>query len=136
MTSNSLTPIINSITALLSTAAGRPILIALDGRCGSGKTTLAAQLAERFPGSRTIHTDDYYLPPAQRVPGWETLPCANMDLKRLRAEVLNPARAGQPFSYRILLPGGSLSAARLLPARAAGHRGGQLQPPPGPRRLL
>ena len=89
MTSNSLTPIINSITALLSTAAGRPILIALDGRCGSGKTTLAAQLAERFPGSRTIHTDDYYLPPAQRVPGWETLPCANMDLKRLRAEVLN-----------------------------------------------
>ena len=99
MTSNSLTPIINSITALLSTAAGRPILIALDGRCGSGKTTLATQLAERFPGSRTIHTDDYYLPPAQRVPGWETLPCANMDLKRLRAEVLNPARAGQPFSY-------------------------------------
>ena len=99
MTSNSLTPIINSITALLSTAAGRPILIALDGRCGSGKTTLAAQLAERFPGSRTIHTDDYYLPPAQRVPGGETLPCANMDLKRLRAEVLNPARAGQPFSY-------------------------------------
>lgn len=99
MTSNNLTPIINSITALLSTAAGRPILIALDGRCGSGKTTLAAQLAERFPGSRTIHTDDYYLPPAQRVPGWETLPCANMDLKRLRAEVLNPARAGQPFSY-------------------------------------
>ena len=60
---------------------------------------LAAQLAERFPGSRTIHTDDYYLPPAQRVPGWETLPCANMDLKRLRAEVLNPARARQPFSY-------------------------------------
>ena len=80
MTSNSLTPIINSITALLSTAAGRPILIALDGRCGSGKTTLAAQLAERFPGSRTIHTDDYYLPPAQRVPGWETHPGANMDL--------------------------------------------------------
>ena len=100
MTSNSLTPIINSITALLSTAAGRPILIALDGRCGSGKTTLAAQLAERFPGSRTIHTDDYYLPPAQRVPGWEALPCANMDLKRLRAEVLNPARAGQAFSTR------------------------------------
>ncbi len=61
-------------------------------------------------------------------------PCANMDLKRLRAEVLNPARAGAAvFLYRILLPGWSLSAASL-PARAAGHRGGQLQPPPGPRR--
>ena len=121
MTSNSLTPIINSITALLSTAAGRPILIALDGRCGSGKTTLAAQLAERFPGSRTIHTDDYYLPPAQRVPGWEALPCANMDLKRLRAEVLDPARAGQPFSYlayscreRAYLPPVSCQPVRLV----------------------
>ena len=87
------------IATLLAASPNRPVLIALDGRCGSGKTTLAAQLAARFPGSRTIHTDDYYLPPAQRVPGWETLPCANMDLKRLRAEVLNPARAGQPFSY-------------------------------------
>ena len=87
------------IATLLAASPTRPILIALDGRCGSGKTTLAAQLAERFPGSRTIHTDDYYLPPAQRVPGWETLPCANMDLERLRAEVLVPARAGQPFSY-------------------------------------
>ena len=78
-------------------------ILTLIGPNGAGKSTLlktlAAQLAERFPGSRTIHTDDYYLPPAQRVPGWETLPCANMDLKRLRAEVLNPARAGQPFSY-------------------------------------
>ena len=97
MMSNNL---IDSISALLSNATTRPILIALDGRCGSGKTTLAAQLAEQFPGSLTIHTDDYYLPPAQRVPGWEKIPCANMDLKRLRAEVLEPARAGQSFTYK------------------------------------
>ena len=95
MTSNSLTPIINSITALLSTAAGRPILIALDGRCGSGKTTLAAQLAQQFPQSITVHTDDFYLPPASRVANWEQIPCANMDLERLRTQVLTPARAGQ-----------------------------------------
>ena len=92
--------LIDSIAALLSNTAGHPILIALDGRCGSGKTTLAAQLAGHFPGSRIIHTDDYYLPPARRVPGWEKIPCANMDLKRLRAEVLGPARAGQPFAYK------------------------------------
>lgn len=88
------------IATLLAASPTRPILIALDGRCGSGKTTLAAQLARQFPGSITLHTDDYYLPPAQRVPGWETLPCANMDLERLRAEVLVPARAGQAFSTR------------------------------------
>ena len=62
------------IATLLAASPTRPILIALDGRCGSGKTTLAAQLAERFPGSRTIHTDDYYLPPAQRVPGGKHSP--------------------------------------------------------------
>ena len=100
MTSNSLTPIINSITALLSTAAGRPILIALDGRCGSGKTTLAAQLARQFPQSITVHTDDFYLPPASRVANWEQIPCANMDLERLRAQVLTPARAGPAIPYR------------------------------------
>ena len=99
MTSSILT-LTTKITALLSTSHSRPVLIALDGRCGSGKSTLAAQLAERFPNSITIHTDDFYLPPADRVPGWEKVPCANMDLKRLRAEVLDPARAGQPFLYK------------------------------------
>ena len=77
-----------------------PVLVALDGRCGSGKTTLAAQLAQQFPQSITVHTDDFYLPPASRVANWEQIPCANMDLERLRAQVLTPARAGQAIPYR------------------------------------
>lgn len=76
------------------------VLVALDGRCGSGKTTLAAQLAERFPQSITLHTDDFYLPPPQRVTGWERIPCANMHLERLRAEAVAPARAGRPCVTR------------------------------------
>ena len=88
------------IAALCVARPGQPVLLALDGRCGSGKTTLAAQLARQFPGSITLHTDDYYLPPARRVPGWEKIPCANMDLERLKTEVLAPARAGQAFSTR------------------------------------
>ena len=64
------------------------VLVALDGRCGSGKTTLAEQLAERFPQCITVHT------------GWEKIPCANMDIQRLRDEVVAPARAGQAFSYQ------------------------------------
>ena len=76
------------------------VLVALDGRCGSGKTTLAAQLAERFPQSITLHTDDFYLPPPQRVTGWERIPCANMHLERLRAEAVAPARAGRVVCYK------------------------------------
>ena len=88
-------------SAIADRLARQPaVLVALDGRCGSGKTTLAAQLAERFPQSITVHTDDFYLPPSRRVTGWESIPCANMDIQRLRNEVVAPARAGQAFSYQ------------------------------------
>ena len=89
-----------TIASLLEAHPERPVLIALDGRCGSGKTTLAAQLAEPFPGSAVFHTDDYYLPPAQRIPNWAETPCANMDLTRLREEVLVPAQAGAAVRSR------------------------------------
>ena len=100
MISTNLSPIVEAISALLAAHPERPVLAALDGRCGSGKTTLAAQLAAQFPRSITVHTDDFYLPPARRSPGWEHTPCANMDLARLRQEVLLPSAAGQPVTYR------------------------------------
>ena len=89
-----------TIASLLEAHPERPVLIALDGRCGSGKTTLAAQLAEQFPDSAVFHTDDYYLPPAQRIPNWAETPCANMDLTRLREEVLVPVQAGAAVRSR------------------------------------
>lgn len=89
-----------TIASLLEAHPERPVLIALDGRCGSGKTTLAVQLAEQFPGSAVFHTDDYYLPPAQRIRNWAETPCANMDLTRLREEVLVPAQAGAAVHCR------------------------------------
>ena len=95
MISTTLSPLVEKLSTLLSAHPDHPVLVALDGRCGSGKTTLAAQLARQFPQSITVHTDDFYLPPASRVANWEQIPCANMDLERLRAQVLTPARAGQ-----------------------------------------
>ena len=100
MLSTTLSPLVEKISTLLSISPAAPVLVALDGRCGSGKTTLAAQLARQFPQSITVHTDDFYLPPASRVANWEQIPCANMDLERLRAQVLTPARAGQAIPYR------------------------------------
>ena len=104
------------IAGRLSRNSGRPTLIALDGRCGSGKTTLAAWLAQQFPQSLTVHTDDFYLPPHQRVPDWADIPCANMHLDRLRDEVLTPAREGLPFVYRAY---SCREGAFLLPVPAA-----------------
>lgn len=100
MISTTFSSLAETISFLLSASPSRPVLVALDGRCGSGKTTLAAQLAERFPDSAVFHTDDFYLPPADRVDGWEHIPCANMDLARLSREVLAPARDGDVVCYR------------------------------------
>ena len=100
MSSIDFSTLTQKIAALLAAHPEQPVLIALDGRCGSGKTTLAGQLAEQFPASIVFHTDDYYLPPDQRIPDWEKTPCANMDLARLREELLRPARAGEPVFYR------------------------------------
>jgi uridine kinase len=91
------------IQQALDAHPGRPVLVGLDGRCGSGKTTLAAQLAAAFPACTVLHMDDYYLPPARRIPGWERTPAANMDLVRFYSEALGPARAGQPIHTRAYL---------------------------------
>ena len=70
------------------------LLLAIDGRCGCGKSTLAARLAADFGGS-VVHTDDFYLPFAARKTDWREGVAANMDLLRLRDEVLVPLRRGE-----------------------------------------
>ena len=92
--------LISILAAALAQKPTKPLVLALDGRCGSGKTALADRLTRQFPASIVLHTDDFYLPPTQRVRGWEKTPCANMDLIRLRDEALRPAYAGQPVAYR------------------------------------
>ena len=66
--------LISLLAAALAQQPTKPLVLALDGRCGSGKTTLANTLARQFPASITLHTDDFYLPPAQRIRGWEKRP--------------------------------------------------------------
>jgi uridine kinase len=78
---------------------GQPAVVAIDGRCGSGKTALAARIAQLFP-CNVLHLDDFYLPPDRRPPDWETIPAGHMDLERFLEEALLPACAGQSISYR------------------------------------
>ena len=39
-------------------SAGRPVVLAIDGRSNNGKTTLAARISGLVPGSAVICTDD------------------------------------------------------------------------------
>ncbi len=76
-----------------------PILIALDGRCASGKTTLAGALAADR-GCLVFHMDDFFLRPEQRTEERLAAPGGNVDYERFRAEVLEPLLKGEDFSYR------------------------------------
>ena len=75
------------------------VLLAIDGFCTSGKTTLAEQLRKHY-ACCVIHMDDFFLRPEQRTPERLALPGGNVDYERFQQEVLLPLSKGIPFSYR------------------------------------
>ena len=85
------------VDALLE--AGSRILIAIDGCCTAGKTTLAAALAEEYD-CNVFHMDDFFLRPEQRTAQRYAQPGGNVDYERFREEVLIPLGKGEAFSYR------------------------------------
>ncbi len=84
---------------LLDLPKERAAIICLDGRCASGKSTLAKRLAEAY-SCNLFHTDDFFLRTEQRTPERYAEPGGNLDYERMRAEVFEKIRQGQPFSYR------------------------------------
>jgi len=70
-------------------ADGRPSIVAVDGRSGGGKTTLARRLVEALPRTELVHTDD--------VAWWHSM----FDWHReMRAGVLEPLHRGEDVRYR------------------------------------
>lgn len=76
-----------------------PLLIALDGRCASGKTTLACELSQRLD-CPVFHMDDFFLQPAQRTPERLAVPGGNVEHERFLREVLLPLSRGEDVQYR------------------------------------
>ena len=89
------------LRCLLEKSAGRPgpAILAIDGRCGAGKSTLAAELAEAWDAP-LFHMDDFYLQPHQRTAERLAEPGGNVDRERFLTEVLLPLREGKPVEYR------------------------------------
>ena len=74
-------------------------MVAIDGKCTAGKTTLAAGLAEIYD-CNVFHMDDFFLRPQQRTSQRLAETGGNVDYERFRSEVLEPLRSGTPFAYR------------------------------------
>ena len=75
------------------------IVIAIDGSCTAGKSTLAGQLENTWD-CNVFHMDDFFLRPEQRTGARLAEPGGNVDYERFRAEVLEPLTAGKPVEYR------------------------------------
>ncbi len=71
------------------------VCVAIDGRCGAGKSTLADRLAAKYGGA-VIRMDHFYLPLSLR--GKDRI---NVHYERFEEEVVTGLKSGRPFSYRI-----------------------------------
>jgi len=78
---------------------GRTICIAIDGRCGSGKTTVAELLAKRL-NATLFHMDDFFLRAEQRTPERLATPGGNVDYERFIEEIMQPMREGKEVFLR------------------------------------
>ncbi len=75
------------------------LAVAIDGRCASGKTTLAAWLQEKLSCS-VISMDSFFLRQEQRSEERYASPGGNVDYERFCEEVLPFLKKGEAFSYR------------------------------------
>ncbi len=77
-----------------------PELIALDGRCAAGKTSLAKGLQKRIHCT-VFHMDDFFLRPEQRSRERLNTPGGNVDYERFYEEVMAPLKNGaSEITYR------------------------------------
>jgi len=95
------------------------LVIAVDGRGGAGKSTIAAAVAAQLPAAQLsaaqlsaaqlsaarqtaalVHTDDFFRPGASGAASPARPLAGYYDWRRLRTEALGPLRAGQPATFR------------------------------------
>lgn len=75
-----------------------PCVIAVDGRCGSGKSTFGKALAEALQAD-LFHMDDFFLRPEQRTAERYRTPGENVDHERF-AGVIAAWRKQEPFAWQ------------------------------------
>ncbi len=77
----------------------KSVVIAIDGPCASGKTTLAENLSKEFDGN-VIHMDHFFLRPEQKTQERLSQIGGNLDRERFLEEVLVPLSKGELNFYR------------------------------------
>ncbi len=99
-TNSDLKAVISRIDEIMQNS-DRSILVALDGRSGTGKSTIAKRIAESLGGIEVI-SDDFWVGGSNEE--WDSRTPQEkaemaIDWKRIRTEVLEPLLAGKPTKW-------------------------------------
>lgn len=78
---------------------GKPFIIAIDGRCASGKTTFSEKLSAVL-SAPVIHADDFFLQHFQRTEKRLAAAGENVDWERIKNQVLLPLSRGETAAFR------------------------------------
>lgn len=92
-----LLPLLCAVDAHIA-ARGR-VVLALDGMCGSGKTTLTGLLTRLYDAA-VVRMDDFFLPPSLRTEDRLAQPGGNIHRERFAEEVMPHLGSGELFTYR------------------------------------
>lgn len=104
-----------AIDRALAAAGDRQVTVAIDGMCGSGKSTLGRVL-EEFYDCNLLYMDDFFLRPEQRTPERLAEPGGNVDYERFREEILDHIADEDGFEYQLFNCGKmALDGVRKLP---------------------
>ena len=97
MTMNNIKELADNIAHIITESGSK--LIAIDGRCASGKTILSAEL-QKILHCNVIHMDHFFLRPKQRTSERLSTPGENVDHERFLTEVLIPLKNKEAIIYR------------------------------------
>lgn len=110
-------PALAAIEHALRVRSG-PLLVAVDGRCASGKTTFASLCAQVFPDCNVFHMDDFFLPYERRTPERLAAPGGNVDYERALEELFSPLSRGETVTFsRFHCASGTLEPPQAFPPR-------------------
>jgi Uridine kinase len=76
------------------------VILGIDGKCGSGKSTIADIISEVY-NSDIIHMDDFFLPPDLRTEERRNEIGGNVHYERFEEEVLSKIRLDEPFEHKV-----------------------------------
>lgn len=75
------------------------VIVAIDGNCASGKSTLAAFVADVYNDCNIFHMDDFFLTPELRTEERMKEVGGNVDYVRFKEEVIEGLKSGKEFCY-------------------------------------